>query len=34
MTRAIVAVEMIRNHSNGVMEFKDTPPISNVSICI
>jgi len=30
MSRAVVAVEMIHLSKNGIMEFKDTPPIADV----
>ena len=31
MTRAIVAVEMLAQTKNGIMEFKDVPVIGDVS---
>lgn len=32
MTRGIVAVEMLHLSRNGIMEFRDTPPISEVRL--
>lgn len=32
MTRAIVAVEMLHLSRNGILEFKDTPPVAEVIV--